>query len=54
MKERHKQVIVEHWPRAKNKIQVWNIDDPIFLPSGSDKKIFAKIKSKVLEMAKTL
>jgi len=54
MKEGHKQVIIERWSRAKNKIQVWNIDDPIFLPLGSDKKIFAKIKGKVLEMAKTL
>jgi len=54
MKEGHKQVVVQHWPRAKNRIQVWNIDDPIFLPLGSDKKIFAKIKGKVLEMANTL
>lgn len=54
MKERHKQVILEHWPEAENKILVWNIDDPIYLPSGSAQKIFAKIKSKVLEMARTL
>lgn len=54
MKERHKQNIIEYWPRVENKIHVWNIDDPIYLPSGSAQKIFSKIKSKVLEMARTL
>lgn len=54
MKERHKQIITERWPKAENKIQVWNIDDPIYLPAGSAQKIFAKIKGKVLEMARIL
>ena len=54
MKEEHKQVIIDGWPKTENKILVWNIDDPIYLPSGSSRKIFAKIKSKVLEMARTL
>jgi len=54
MQERHKQIIVERWPKAEKKIQVWNIDDPIYLPSGSAQKIFAKIKNKVLGMARTL
>jgi len=54
MKEEHKQIIVERWPLMENRILVWNIDDPIYLPSGSAQKIFAQIKSKVLEMARTL
>jgi len=54
MKERHKQIIIERWPKVENKILVWNIDDPIYLPSGSSQKIFTEIKSKVLEMARAL
>ena len=54
MKERHKQFIIELWPKVENKIQVWNIEDPIYLPSGSVQKVFARIERKVLEMAETL
>ena len=54
MNEGHKQSIVERWPNVEKKIQVWNIDDPIYLPSGSAQKIFAKIKIKVLGIARNL
>ena len=55
MKEEHKQIIVERWPRVENRILVWNIEDPIYFPSESASlRIFTQIKSKVLEMANTL
>ena len=54
MEEAHKQIIIGHWPKVENQIQVWNIDDPIYLPSGASQKIFMKIRGKVLEMAKIL
>ena len=38
----------------EDRIQVWNIDDPINLPYGSDKEVFEEIKRKVLKLAKSI
>jgi protein-tyrosine-phosphatase len=51
MKEEHKKSIAEKWPQLTEKIEVWNIEDPINLPAGYDKIIFEKIKQKVQKMA---
>jgi hypothetical protein len=38
----------------EDRIQVWDIDDPIYLPYGSDKEVFEEIKRKVLELAESI
>jgi len=54
MKPEHKDVILSKCPECANRIVVWNIDDPYFLPQGYEKKIFEQIKDKVLELANSL
>lgn len=54
MKPKHKEAILSKCPECKNRIVVWNIDDPYFLPHGYTEKIFKQIKDKVAELAKSL
>ncbi len=54
MKERQRQEIVRRYPHARDKIRVWDVDDPIFLPPGHDRRIMEIIKSKVEELASCL
>ena len=54
MNPRHKDIILIRCPECENKIVVWNIDDPYFLPHGHAEKIFNQIKEKVLELADSL
>jgi len=54
MQPNHKDVILSKCPECANRIVVWNIDDPYFLPQGCAQKIFGQIKEKVLELANSL
>jgi len=54
MQPNHKDAILSKCPECANKIVVWNIDDPYFLPQGYAQKIFEQIKEKVLELANSL
>ena len=54
MKQEHKDAILSNCPECADKIVVWNIDDPYFLPHGYTKKIFKQIKEKVAELANSL
>jgi len=54
MKQNHKNEILRRYPQMEGRIQVWNIDDPIYLPYGSDKEVFEEIKRKVLELAESI
>jgi len=54
MKQNHKNEILRRYPQIEDKIRVWNIDDPIYLPYGSDKEVFEEIKRKVLELAESV
>jgi len=54
MKEEHKDAILSRCPQCADKIVVWNIDDPYFLPHGYTEKIFKEIKGKVAELANSL
>jgi protein-tyrosine-phosphatase len=53
MEPRHKHVILTKCPECADKIVVWNIDDPYFLPHGHAEKVFKQIKDKVLELAES-
>ena len=54
MKQEHKGVILSECPKCADKIVVWNIDDPYFLPHGHAGKIFKQIKQKVKELTDSL
>ena len=54
MKQNHKNEILRRYPQMEDRIEVWNIDDPIYLPYGSDEKVFEEIKRKVIELAESI
>ena len=54
MKEDHKDAILSRCPKCTDRIVIWNIDDPYFLPHGYTEKIFKEIKGKVAELANSL
>jgi protein-tyrosine-phosphatase len=54
MEQRHKDAIVIRHPECKNKIVVWNVEDPYLLPSREAEKIYRQIKEKVVELTRSL
>jgi len=54
MKEQHKHEILQQFPQVKGKIRVWDIDDPIYLPKGSDREVLQEIKRRVAELAESV
>ena len=54
MKPRHKDAVLSRCPECADKIVVWNIDDPYFLPPGHTEKIFKQIRQKVKKLADSL
>jgi len=54
MEPRHKDVVLSKCPECADKIVVWNINDPYFLPHGYAEKVFRQIKGKVHELADSL
>ena len=54
MEINHKKAILNLCPKCKNKIVVWNIEDPYFMPYGSTERIFNLIKNKVKKLADLL
>jgi len=54
MKEHHKNEILQRFPQVKGKIQVWDIDDPIYMPNGSDREVLQEIKRRVVELAESI
>jgi protein-tyrosine-phosphatase len=54
MEKRHKDAILIRCPECENKIVVWNVEDPYFLPSKEAEKVYRQIKEKVAELARSL
>ena len=54
MEPEHKDAVLSKCPECENKIVVWNIDDPYFLPLGHAEEIFEQIRRKVKELADSL
>jgi len=54
MEPRHKHVVLSMCPECADKIVVWNINDPYFLPHEYAEKVFKQIKDKVQELADSL
>lgn len=54
MEQRHKEAVLRRCPGCEDKVLVWNIQDPYFLPSRDAQKIYEQIREKVKELAKLL
>jgi protein-tyrosine-phosphatase len=54
MKPEHKEAVLRKCPQCINKITMWDIDDPFFLPHGYTEKIFQEIKSRVMTLAASM
>jgi protein-tyrosine-phosphatase len=54
MEQRHRDAVLNRCPECEDKIIVWNIEDPYFLPPEYAEKIYNQIKEKVTELAKSL
>ena len=54
MEPMHKDAVLSMCPECANRIVVWNIDDPYFLPLEHTEKIFTQIKEKILGLANSL
>ena len=54
MKEEHRDYLLKEHPQLIEKILVWDIDDPYFLPAGSDRRILKEIEEKVRELSAAL
>jgi len=54
MESRHRDAVLSRCPKCENKIVVWNIADPYFMPHGYTEKIFKQIKDKVIQLANSL
>lgn len=54
MEQRHKDAVLNKCPECADKIVVWNIEDPYFLPHEYAEKIYEQVKEKVAELANSL
>lgn len=54
MEPRHRNFVLSKCPECADKIVVWHIEDPYFLPQKYAEKIFKQIRHKVQELADSL
>lgn len=54
MENRHREAIVSRCPQCTEKVVVWNISDPYFLPQEYTEKIFNEINNKVQKLNESL
>ena|SRR3989337_1835408 len=54
MEQIHEKAILSRCPECINKVIVWNIRDPYFLPPEYAEKIYKQIREKVSDLAKSL
>ena len=54
MEKEHEDAIIRQLPECKDKVVVWQINDPYQLPYKQASREFDKIKSKVMHLAKSL
>lgn len=53
MEQRHKNEILARCPECKNKIIVWNIEDPYFMPHESAEEVYNRIEEKTRKLAES-
>jgi protein-tyrosine phosphatase len=54
MQQSHKNAVLSKCPECKDKIVVWNIEDPYFMLDEDAEKVYRRIKEKVTELAQSL
>ena len=54
MQHGHKDVILDKCPECKDKIVVWNIEDPYFMSHEDAEQVYRQIEEKVKQLAKSL
>ncbi len=54
MNQKHMDIILSKCRECTDKIDVWNVDDPYFLPHGYSEKIFNQIRDRVKRLANSL
>ncbi|MEJ2125961.1 MAG: low molecular weight phosphatase family protein [Candidatus Bathyarchaeota archaeon] len=54
MEHEHEQAIIHQSPECEDKVVVWHINDPYKLPYEQASKEFDRIRSKVVNLAKSL
>jgi protein-tyrosine phosphatase len=53
MEQGHKDAVIIRCPECKDRVVVWNIEDPYFLQGDAAKNVYDEIKAKIAEMAKS-
>ena len=53
MEQRHKDAVLTRCPECKNKVVIWNIEDPYFLQGEAAKSVFDQVKARVEELAES-
>jgi protein-tyrosine phosphatase len=53
MEQMHKDAVLMKCPECKNRIVVWNVEDPYFLKGEAAKTVYDHIKTRVTELAKS-
>jgi protein-tyrosine-phosphatase len=54
MEPRHRQAVLRHCPQCKDRIVVWNIQDPYFEEHNVTDRIFSEIEKRVNELAESI
>jgi protein-tyrosine phosphatase len=54
MQQGHRDAVIDRCPECRNRVIVWNVEDPYFMTLEDSEKVYAMIKLKVEELAKTL
>jgi protein-tyrosine-phosphatase len=54
MEDTHKTAILQRHPQVREKIKIWDIGDPIYLPPGADEEVFNEIKQRAEELARSI
>jgi len=54
MQHGHKDAVLDKCPECKDKIVVWNIEDPYFMSHEDAEQVYRQIEEKVKQLAKSL
>ncbi len=54
MQRGHKDAVLDKCPECKDKIVVWNIEDPYFMSHEDAEQVYRQIEEKVKQLAKSL
>jgi protein-tyrosine-phosphatase len=53
MEHAHRNAVLIKCPECKNRVVVWNVEDPYFMQGEDAKNIYDQIKTRVTELART-